>query len=197
VQARRQAILDAGLHLFVERGLGGASVEDIRLRSGASVGSIYHHFGSKEGIAAALYASAIADYQRGALAVVRRAASAEEGVKGLVRQFLTWVGRHRDLATLMLAVEHTDVRTLAADDVAALNQAFLADVGPWVQAHVATGALPRVPPDVWLPALLGPARRFAEMWVEGRTRTSITEAARLLANLAWAGLGGTASTRGR
>ena len=29
--------------------------EDVRMRSGASVGSIYHHFGSKEGIAGALY----------------------------------------------------------------------------------------------------------------------------------------------
>src|SRR5438067_10900122 len=64
--ARRQVILDAALGLFTTRGLRATSVEDIRSASGASNGSLYHHFGSKEGIAAALYAAAIEDYQRGA-----------------------------------------------------------------------------------------------------------------------------------
>src|SRR2546423_6897860 len=57
--ARRQAILDAAMHLFATRGLRATAIEDICAASGASNGSLYHHFGSKEGIAATLYASAI------------------------------------------------------------------------------------------------------------------------------------------
>jgi len=166
------------------------SIEDIRAASGASNGSIYHHFGSKERIAASLYAEAMADYQRGVRAVIATAETAEAGIRGIVEQFLVWVGEHRELAILMLALEHGDVRRVAAEEVAALNAGFFADVGGWIERHVAAGDLPAVPRDLLMPVVLGPARRFAELWLEGRARTPIDEAARVLAALAWDGLGG-------
>ena len=187
---RQQAILDAALHLFATRGLRATSIEDICAASGASNGSLYHHFASKEGIAATLYASAIEDYQRGALAVFQKARTAEEGFRGCVEQYLYWVRDHRELATLMLAVEHTDVRDVAANQVTALNESFRAEVGTWMAGLADRGELPDVPFDLMLPALLGPARRFAELWLQGKTRTSINEAARILAEVAWNGLGG-------
>jgi AcrR family transcriptional regulator len=187
---RRQAILDAALELFARRGLRATSMEDICAASGASNGSVYHHFGSKEGIAAALYAEAIADYQRGAAEVFRGANTAEAGFRGCVRQFLEWVRDHRDLAWLMLAVENSDVRALAADAVSALNDQFLRGVNDWMADRAAAGDLPDVPRDVLLPALLGPARRYTELWLAGTARTPIDDAADLLADLAWRGLAG-------
>ena len=62
---RRQVILDAALEAFAERGTAAATVDDVRRRSGASVGSIYHHFGDKEGLAAALYVEGLRSYQEG------------------------------------------------------------------------------------------------------------------------------------
>ena len=115
---RRQAILDAALTLFTQRGVHGTSVEDICAESGASNGSVYHHFGSKEGIASVLYANAIADYQHGALAAITEATSAESGFRGCVEHYLHWVAANRELAVLMLAVEHSEIRALEADRVA-------------------------------------------------------------------------------
>ncbi len=51
----RQQVLDAVLVLFSQRGYFATSVQDISRESGVSVGSIYHHFGDKEGIARNLY----------------------------------------------------------------------------------------------------------------------------------------------
>lgn len=194
---RRQAILDAALKLFATRGLRATSIEDICTSSGASNGSLYHHFGSKEGIAASLYAEAIADYQRGALEVFRSAHSAEEGLRGCVEHYLQWVQGHRELAVLMLAVEHGDVRDLAADAVGALNEEFRRQIRERVGAHTSAGDVPDVPWDVLLPALLGPARRFAEAWLAGSTSTPIEEAAPLLSELAWHGLGARAQRTAR
>lgn len=53
----RQQVLDAVLVLFRERGYFATSIQDISRESAVSVGSIYHHFGDKEGIARALYQS--------------------------------------------------------------------------------------------------------------------------------------------
>ena len=67
-RVRRRDILQAALELFVRSGVGATTVDDIRERSGASVGSLYHHFpGGKEAIAAALYLDTLADYQDGFL----------------------------------------------------------------------------------------------------------------------------------
>lgn len=51
----RFLVLDAALTLFTQRGYFSTSVHDIGREAGVSIGSIYHHFGDKEGVASALY----------------------------------------------------------------------------------------------------------------------------------------------
>lgn len=55
IEDPRQQVLDTVLTLFSEHGYFATSVQDISSESGVSVGSIYHHFGDKEGIARSLY----------------------------------------------------------------------------------------------------------------------------------------------
>src|SRR3954447_5396747 len=91
--SRPDAILDAALAAFEAKGVLAATLDDIRERSGASIGSIYHHFGDKEGIAAALYAQLLGEWQRGFVAALR-GRGAEEGVRGAVDQHLRWAAKH-------------------------------------------------------------------------------------------------------
>jgi AcrR family transcriptional regulator len=51
----RQRVLDTVLALFSTHGYFATSLQDISRESGVSIGSIYHHFGDKEGIASSLY----------------------------------------------------------------------------------------------------------------------------------------------
>ena len=53
--SRKQEILQAALACFTEFGVEATTIEMIRDRSGASIGSVYHHFGNRERIIAALY----------------------------------------------------------------------------------------------------------------------------------------------
>jgi TetR/AcrR family transcriptional regulator, regulator of cefoperazone and chloramphenicol sensitivity len=50
----RQRIILAAMKLFGERGFDGASVRDIAAEAGVSLGLLRHHFGSKEGVRAAV-----------------------------------------------------------------------------------------------------------------------------------------------
>ena len=68
---RRQAILDAALTCFLRSGVAGTTIDAIQRESGASVGSIYHFFGSKEGVAAELYLDTLRDYFDTYLAALR------------------------------------------------------------------------------------------------------------------------------
>ena len=48
-------ILTAALDLFVEHGFHNVSIHDLQKAAQVSIGSIYNHFGGKEGVAKALY----------------------------------------------------------------------------------------------------------------------------------------------
>ena len=53
--ATQQRILDAATEVFSTRGFSAATMADIVDHSGASIGSIYHHFGGKKELFLAIY----------------------------------------------------------------------------------------------------------------------------------------------
>ena len=55
VQDKREAILNAALELFVERGFWGTAVPEIADRAGVGAGTIYRYFDSKEALVNAIY----------------------------------------------------------------------------------------------------------------------------------------------
>src|SRR4030088_3565590 len=94
VQARPErpaAILAAALACFSEHGFAATTVEQIRERSGASIGSIYHHFGGKEQLAAELYVEGLRGYQQGLRGVLELHPDAEAAVRALVSHHQRWV----------------------------------------------------------------------------------------------------------
>lgn len=171
---RRQAILDAALECFVERGVGATTIEDVRVRSGASVGSIYHHFDSKEGIAAALYVEALRDYQAGALAALR------SGVGGLVRHHVRWITAHPDRARFLLTRREPEVAEASREQLAALNRSFFAEIRAWIERS----DLRPLPLDLFHAVVLGPAQEWARHWLAGHGETSPRTAERVLADAA-------------
>ncbi len=52
---KAEAILEAALHLFVERGFHGTSVPSVADKAGVAAGTIYHYFASKEALVNALF----------------------------------------------------------------------------------------------------------------------------------------------
>ena len=52
---KHQAILDAALQLFVERGFHGTAVPEVAKRARVAAGTIYHYFPSKEALVNALF----------------------------------------------------------------------------------------------------------------------------------------------
>jgi AcrR family transcriptional regulator len=177
---RKREILDAALRAFTEKGFAAATVADVRELSGASTGSIYHHFGDKDGLAAALYVEALRDYQEGLLSVLRREQDAERGVKALVRHHLRWVAAHPDLARFLLAGRPPG----AAERLEQMNRQVIAATADWLAGR----ELRRMPFDLIYAVLIGPAQEFSRHWLQDRTKTSITTAERALGDAAWRAL---------
>ena len=104
----RTALLSSARTVFTSSGFAEASIAEVVAGAGASVGSLYHHFGGK----AELYLALFEDYQQRqearAVAAVREARTAgENDPVGLFvagsRAYLDGCWAERDLARLFLA----------------------------------------------------------------------------------------------
>ena len=73
-EARRQAILDAALHVFAERGFEAARLDDVAARAGVAKGTLYLYFRDKEALFEELVRSAVSPI----IEAVSRAASAPD-----------------------------------------------------------------------------------------------------------------------
>lgn len=186
--ARPRAILDAALEVFSEKGYSGARVADVRRISGASTGSIYHHFGGKEELAAALYAEGLADYQRGLLRTLERHDDAEEGVRAIVRHHLRWVAANPRLARFLVNRRETEVLAAGEERVRDMNRRTFAETSAWLRPHVEAGEIKDLPTDLYYTLLIGPAQEYSRHWLGRRMRSSIKQAENVLADAAWAGL---------
>jgi AcrR family transcriptional regulator len=176
----RERLLRAALVRFHDDGALSATLEDIRREAGVSVGTLYHYFPDKAGLAAELYVELLGQFQDGFLAELRAHASPEEGVKAGVRFYLRWVSVNRAAAALLLGGRPRGHATLQRR-----NQRFFAEAMAWWQTHVHYGALRELPFELITALWLGPAHEYTRHWVAGRARRVPAADADVLADAAW------------
>jgi AcrR family transcriptional regulator len=182
---RRGDILDAALECFTARGYQRTTMEEIRARSGASIGSIYHHFGGKEQLAAALYLEALADYQGAFLRVLSVAPDAGRAVKGVVRNHLRWVAGNPKLATFLLSSREAEVVLATQQQVVEMNRRVIEITRAWIDREVEGGALRAMPTRLFYAVLIGPSQEFARQWVGERDAAALKAALKELPEAAW------------
>ena len=185
---RRQAILDAALECFSTIGYERTTLADIRERANASTGSIYHHFDSKEQIAASLYIESVRETQEAGLGALVRTRSGRAGVRAVVRSYIDWVTANPAKARFLLGMRHAPF--LDGDDatIEHLNDDVGRRAAAWFADRVAAGELADLEPSIRRAILFGPCRHWAGAWLAGRTTTTPERAARALADAAYAGL---------
>ncbi|BBF98840.1 MULTISPECIES: TetR/AcrR family transcriptional regulator [Pseudonocardia] len=184
--SRRTAILDAALACFLADGLAGASIDDVRARSGASVGSIYHHFGGRDGLAGAVYVRALEDYQRAFVRTLAGHDGAASGVRAAVGTHLRWCLTDRPDAARFLLFCGDAARSAASGDLATANRAFFGTVLRWWRRQVDAAAVRDLPVDVLYALWLGPAQEYCRLELSGRSSTP--GASTELADAAWRAL---------
>ena len=92
--ATQQRILNAAIAVFRERGYSAATIGEVVTASGASIGSIYHHFGGKAELFVAIY-----DHM--AVTIESRIANAERSFDAQVHAYLEVVWEHRHTAVVL------------------------------------------------------------------------------------------------
>ena len=180
--------MNAALDLFVTKGFLATTMDDVRRRSGASIGSIYHHFGSKEELAAALYVEGLRDYQNGYLGELDRHTGAEVAVKAVVRHHLNWIASNRDLARFLFQHRDPELRRATKRPVGAANRRFFKTVTSWLEDQVRRGTIRQLPHELYYGLWIAPVQEFGRRWLHGHADAPIDQAAGILADAAWRSL---------
>ena len=184
-QTRRKQIIHAALACFTEIGYAATNMADIRSRSGASTGSIYHHFKSKEQLARAVYLEGIREYQEGILSVLEKHDNASEAILEIITYHLIWVEQNPGWSRFLFLMRHADFMGNAQDEFNVLNANFFRCVSMWFLQQVKTGSIRNMPTDVLIAVLLGPCQEYTRLYVDGKACTPPEQAAGELALAAW------------
>ena len=185
---RRQAILDAALECFSTIGYDQTTLADMRRKAGASTGSIYHHFGSKERIAASLYLDGLRQTQEAGLAALLHTRTARTGIGAQVGAYIDWVVDHPALATFLFAMRRAPFLDDDEPAIAEQNTDTHERAARWIADRVAAGELPDLEPAMRWALVYGPCRHWAGSWLRGTTTTSPDVAKRQISTAVYAAL---------
>ncbi len=190
--ARRESVLQAALACFTEQGVENTTIQDIQRKARCSVGSLYHHFGSKEGIAEELFIDSIERFNRGMLRKLKGSSGAEQSVKAVVRFYCDWTVRNRSLASYLHSrdINFSDAARVRLKDI---YRGYIGEVFAWFAPFVANGDMRALPREVYVPLISGPIQEYVRRWLSGHYDRSPGSLKALFAEAAWSAVKGGAA----
>lgn len=167
----RHAILDAALQAFTQVGYEGTTVATICQSSGVSNGSFFHHFGSKEGVAGALFLDALGNYHTALTQGLPACPGAPEGIALLIAAHLRWVVTHRAEARFMFEQVRPEWLTPIRTAQQVENSTFATAIEGWRKPLIDKAVFENVPPMVFFSQVIGPAQMVCRGWLSAKSES--------------------------
>lgn len=188
-KAHKRLILNCALACFNELGIQATTVETIRERANSSIGSIYHHFGNKDGLIAALFFAALDDQLALTQPRIAHAASAREAVEALVQTYLEWVTQQPELARFMSQARASIADGPFSADLVQRNKQRYGGLLEWLDQGVKEGSVRSLPRETYASLLIGQSENYCRAWLSGRVKTKPTDFVQVFAEAAWRSVG--------
>lgn len=166
---------------------GDFTVQSILTKSGVSLGSLYHHFGSFDSLAATLYAQCMADLLDHIVEALERARTARTGVQAVVTAYLAFVQSESPKARFIHASAYASYLPAHTSLIAETKAPRMARMAAWLAPHVAAGTIIALPDPLTEMLLIGPVAELSRRWLN-TPETDLTKAAKLLAPRIWSAL---------
>jgi len=180
----KQRLLDAALKAHES---GDFTVQSVLAESGVSLGSLYHHFTSFDGLAAALYAQCMAELLDRIVEALERARTARTGIQAVVTAYLTFVKDESPKARFIHASAYANYLPTHAAMIAETKAPRMARMAAWLAPHVAAGTVVDLPDPLTEMLLIGPVAELSRRWLND-PGIDLTKAAKLLPPRIWSAL---------
>lgn len=182
-------LLDTALRVYAESGEQGLTVKAVTRASGVSLGSLYHHFGSLDGLYAAL-AQRWLSRLLGELATALLATdTARDGIRAVVRTYFAFIREHRDAALLVHSSRADQVGMERARELRDAQEARVSAFALWLAPRIESGELAPLPVPLMESLVLGPVIGTARRWLAGLDDVDLDEATDILPDRIWRSVG--------
>ncbi len=178
-------ILTAALNLFVERGFHNVSVHDVQKQANVSIGSIYNHFGGKEGIAKALYHHLIREMEQMVEEVIAEELGFRERCNRIIQQLFEYTETRRNIISFVLHAKHQEF--LPQEPPICSSTPFKA-MRNIVQQGMDAGEIRQGDPWVVASTIFGGAIRMIHLRLDGIIEQPLTRFYDELIDCTWQGL---------
>jgi AcrR family transcriptional regulator len=153
--------------LFLSRGLEATRIEDVRDDSGISTGSLYHHFGSKQGLLEAVVIAALTAHKRALLEKLSPNLSAKLAVHAVIASTAIWISENPDAARCIFRFRGA-LESAGSSALKTHNRTELSPLLKQLQSWIDKGEIRALPLPLLLPLLHGPLHEYARAWLAGR-----------------------------
>ena len=188
-EKRTSDIIKAALECFTELGFDETSMSDICSRSNASIGSIYHHFKSKEQLSSAVYLEGIGIYQSGMLKSLKKEDDAFSGVSSIIKYHIKWIEKNPEWAQFLFRKKiHFSYSGETEESLQVLNKEFISGISDWFKIRITAGKIRPLPWDILTSLLLGPCEEFSRLYLSKKTVTKTDDAIREISLAVWRSL---------
>lgn len=174
----------AAKKLFSERGYDAVSTAEIRQAAGMSNGSLFHHFGNKEGIAVAVFVSLVRTYQADIAEKLSPTRQAAEGIEAFIRAHNQWIEGDPDGARILFNGHHPSWSDEALKKIRAENQGFGQALLDWKNNLDDKERLDNWSLALILATLVGPTQVMCRAWLSGQSKVPPSENVESLVKLA-------------
>lgn len=185
---RRRQILDAALELFLHQGVPATTMPQICSASGASTGSVYHLFESKDEIAMTLFVEGMLNYERLMIHSIARKTSLRGCIHALIATHLRHVSKSPALSLYLAQMGVADDEGEISRQYCELNNHFVQTIWSRLEPFVVSGELMRLPRELYFSQIIGPAAHLARGWLRGRIQGDLLASTEPLAEAAWKSL---------
>ena len=178
-------ILTAALDLFVERGFHNVSVHDLQKNANVSIGSIYNHFGGKEGVAKALYYHLLQEFEEMVDNIVAEDLTNRERCNKIIRLLFEYTESRRNIISYMLHAKH---REFLPDEPPICSATPFKAMRNIVQQGIEEGEIRQGDPWVVAATVFGGAIRMIHLRLDGVVKEPLTRYYDEVVDCMWQGM---------
>ena len=164
-QDKREAILDAAIRVFAQRGFFQAQVADMARSAGVAAGTVYLYFKGKDDVLVSVFERTMREAIDEARALVATVDDPVERLRRLAHLHLGRLGRHRDLAVVFQVELRQTTKFMERFSAAQLRE-YLSIIRDVIANGQAVGRMrPEVSPTLAAKMLFGALDEMATDWI--------------------------------
>jgi AcrR family transcriptional regulator len=148
-------ILKKALELFSEKGYDATSVREICEAAGITKPTLYHFYGSKEGVYRAIVDGALGRFRSDMIRSLEGQGSLRDRLVRMAQTYVEATRREPDLARFVMALIHNSPRSSPATDLVGFYQGILDALAATLEGAVGAGELRPGRTDVRLLVFMG------------------------------------------